>query len=321
MLISSGAGADEYHYVDWQSADVAQGTAYGVITLPDSSTVGVTFAAINPGGGAGNLAGAQTSGGTNFWVPSDPYLSPEVENAPPDPDILQLSGGTDQIYRVTLSEPIRDPIMAVVSLGQPAVTTTYAFDAPFTIVSQGAGYWGGGPNALVELPDNVLQGNEGHGTIRFIGTFSTFSWTVPTPEFWHGFTFGIRTTERIEPTDAGVVDADGVDAGEDDADEVDAAEVDASEQTDANEQADAGGAEDAAPTSDADAPSAPDAETPMRDASAPRADASAPSDAAAPKEEDDGCSCEATRGHEPLNALVWLALAFSLMIYARRQRI
>src|SRR6185437_8537024 len=40
-------------------------------------------------------------------------------------------------------------------------------------------------------------GSEGNGTIRFVGTFSTFSWTVPIPEFWHGFTFGIRTTDAL----------------------------------------------------------------------------------------------------------------------------
>jgi hypothetical protein len=90
--------------------------------------------------------------------------------------------------------------MAIVSLGQPSVSVRYDFDAPFDIVSQGQGYWGGNANALQELAGDILQGNEGHGTIQFIGTFSTFSWDVPTPENWHGFTFGIRTTERIEPT-------------------------------------------------------------------------------------------------------------------------
>jgi hypothetical protein len=72
-----------------------------------------------------------------------PYVSAEVENAPPDTDILQLSGGTNETYTVTLSEPIKDPVMAIVSLGQPGTRTTYDFDSPFTIVSQGVGYWGG----------------------------------------------------------------------------------------------------------------------------------------------------------------------------------
>jgi MYXO-CTERM domain-containing protein len=55
---------------------------------------------------------------------------------------------------VTLSEPIKDPIMAIVSLGSPSVTTSYNFDSPFTIASQGPGYWGGTDTSLVSLPNN-----------------------------------------------------------------------------------------------------------------------------------------------------------------------
>ncbi|MEA2700003.1 MAG: hypothetical protein QOI66_4274 [Myxococcales bacterium] len=221
-----------YSYVDWMTADMAMGTASGTITLPDNSTVTVTFAAINPDGTAGNLFGAQVDGaGTNYWNPSAPYMSADVENAPPGTDILQLSGGVNQVYKVTLSEPIKDPIMAIVSLGQPGVRCTYDFDSPFTIVSQGPGFWGGTDMSLKQLPDDILEGFEGHGTIRFIGTFSTFSWTVPTPESWHGFTFAIRTTERIEPTvDAGTDASEGgsVDAEADaQAEEVTPAPVDA----------------------------------------------------------------------------------------------
>ena len=92
--------------------------------------------------------------------------------------------------------------MDIVSLGRTSVATTYDFDRPFAIVSQGAGYWGGNATALRELPGDVLEGREGHGTIQFIGTFATFSWTAPTSENWHGFQFGIRTTEKLEPTPA-----------------------------------------------------------------------------------------------------------------------
>jgi len=205
------ARAAVYSYVDWTSTDVAHGTASGTITLPDTSTVAVTFKALTSANGQGSLYGAQTAGsGTNYWVPSAPYLSAQVENAPPSTDILQLSGGMNETYVVTLSEPIKDPIMAIVSLGQPTVATTYNFDSPFTIVSQGEGYWGGTATSLVALPNNILEGNEGHGTIQFVGTFSTFSWTVPTPETWHGFTFGIRTTQRIEPGMGGTSGSAGI---------------------------------------------------------------------------------------------------------------
>jgi hypothetical protein len=199
LSLSAGAVAAPYYYVDWLSANVGGGTASGTITLPDASVVTVNFEAINADGSPGTLYGAQVSGGTNYWNPTTPYISAEVDNAPPGTDILQLSGGMNQTYRVTLSEAIKDPIMAIVSLGQPTRPTTYDFDSPFTIVSQGAGFWGGTDTSLSQLPGDVLLGTEGHGTIRFLGTFSSFSWTVPTPEAWHGFTFAIRTTSRIEP--------------------------------------------------------------------------------------------------------------------------
>ncbi len=200
LLFVNSARGDIFQYVDWTAADPAAGTASGTISLPDSSSVGVTFEVLNSDGSPGNYFFAQTAGGTNYWNPSAPYISAEVENAPPTPDILALVGGTDQTYKVTLSEPIKDPIMAIVSLGQPNVIVDYDFDSPFTIVSQGIGYWGGGPAALTQLPGDILRGTEGHGTIRFNGTFSSFSWTAPLGETWHGFTYGIRTTEAIEPT-------------------------------------------------------------------------------------------------------------------------
>lgn len=231
-LVSRGAAAAVYSYVDWTEADVAAGTATGTITLPDESEVTLTFEAIQEDGSPGRLFGAQIAPGANYWSPSEPYVSLEVENPPLETDILQLQGGQNQIYTVTLSEPIKDPIMAIVSLGQSSIPTTYDFDSPFAIVSQGPGYFGGTTTALSALEGDVLEGREGHGTIQFIGTFTTFAWTVPTPEAWHGFTFAIRTTERIEPTpgaggaggvggetaaggtDSGGTNSGGADAGE-----------------------------------------------------------------------------------------------------------
>ena len=129
-----------------------------------------------------------------------------MPNRPPGTDILQLVGGVNQTYRVTLSEPILDPIMAVLSLGSSGRPTTYNFDSPFTIVSRGTGFWGGNVNTLQQLPGNVLLGNEGHGTLKFLGTFDTFSWTVPTPETWHGFTFAVRTSASLAQDGFYVVD-------------------------------------------------------------------------------------------------------------------
>lgn len=204
------AVAAPYFYVDWSTANPGAGTASGTITLPDASVVNVGFSVTKPSGGPGTFSFGQTGAGTNYWNPTAPYISAQVDNAPPAAEMMALVGGTGgDVYTITLSEAIKDPIMAIVSLGNPNLKITYDFNRPFAIVSQGAGYWGGTSAAncaatpascsLQQLPGDILQGNEGHGTIQFLGTFSTFSWTAPTFENWHGFTFGIRTTERLEP--------------------------------------------------------------------------------------------------------------------------
>ncbi|MDA8745662.1 fibro-slime domain-containing protein [Rubripirellula amarantea] len=192
------SGNGELLYVDWTSANVEQGTAKGVISLPGGSTVEIGFEAIFSDGSKGNLFFAQVDDtGTDYWNPSAPYVSDVVVNRPPGTDILTLVGGVDQIYRVTLSEPIVDPVMAILSLGDLGTPTRYDFDSPFEIVSQGVGFFGGGADNLKKEEGDVLVGNEGHGVIKFLGRYDEFTWTVPTPETWHGFTFGIRTTEAF----------------------------------------------------------------------------------------------------------------------------
>jgi hypothetical protein len=202
LAAAGPASAVPYYFVNWSTANPGAGTASGVITLPDASTVTVNFSVTTATGSPGTFSFAQTAGGINYWNPSSPYISSQVDNAPPDADILALVGGTGtNIYTLSLSEAIKDPIMDIVSLGSPSIEARYVFDRPFDIVSQGSGYWGGTSTSLQELADNTLAGREGHGTIQFIGTFPSFSWTAPFFENWHGFQFGIRTTERLEPTD------------------------------------------------------------------------------------------------------------------------
>lgn len=199
---TSTSTSDIFYYVDWESANPSTGTASGTIRLGDGSTVDVTFEVFGEYGSPGTFLGAQTSGGDNFWVPNAPYISDDVPNAPPDSDIIQLSGGNNDRYTITFSESVKDPIMPVLSLGQAGNAITYNFDREFEVVSTGRGYYGDGPFFVKPESGNmVLVGEEGHGTIRFIGTFSTLSWTVPTPEVWHGITLGIRTTTAIEPDD------------------------------------------------------------------------------------------------------------------------
>ena len=198
LTAASSAFAVPYYYTDWLTASPSAGTAHGVITLPDSSTVSVDFAAINADGSPGSFSGAYLNSDWTGWAdyPSD-YISTEVGNLPLA-DMLQLVGGENQTYKVHLGAPIKDPLMDIVSLGAEGTNTHYDFDAPFSILSQGLDYWGGCATCLQQSGDDLI-GNEGSGAIKFVGTYSDFSWTVPTGEAWHGFTFGIRTTEALEP--------------------------------------------------------------------------------------------------------------------------
>lgn len=192
-VYSVSALAVPYYYTDWTSWNPGAGTAVGTITPSSGPAVTVNFDAIRSNGTNGTYLGV-TSG---IWTPTTAYTSAQVDNAPPF-EALQLVGENNMTYRVTLSEAIKDPLMAVTTLGSAGIPATYDFNAPFTILSQGPTCcWGSGS---LTQSGNSLTGREGAGAIQFIGTYSTFSWTMPNAEFWHAFTFGIRTTEALEPT-------------------------------------------------------------------------------------------------------------------------
>jgi len=199
--------AATYYWTDWQQSNPSGGTAFGEITPSSGPVVDVRFEALNADASPGSYRGVA---GDWLWNPPSTYSSTEVENAP-GYEGLQLIGNINMTYRVHLSEPIKDPVMAIASLGSGSDSAVYQFDSPFAILSQGITCcWGGGDDRLTQLPGNVLQGFEGAGVIKFLGTYSSFAWTVPDPENWHGFTFGIRTTERLEPTPTPTVRAPGV---------------------------------------------------------------------------------------------------------------
>ena len=201
LSYSMASMAVPYYWTDWVDYNPSGGTASGVITPSSGPDVTVNFEALQADGSYGSYLGVT---GSNLWQPATTYESTQVDNAPGF-EALQLVGTENMTYKVTLSEAIKDPLMAISTLGSSSDSATYVFDSPFTILSQGPTCcWGGDDDNLIVKPGNVLEGWEGAGVIQFIGTYSTFSWTVPDPEYWHGFTFGIRTTERLEPDDPSI---------------------------------------------------------------------------------------------------------------------
>ena len=197
VMTATPSYAVPYSWTDWTIANAtsAAGTVDGV---------SVSF--------SGNLApAAQTSGGINYWaVNSSIYTSAGVDNGPtPNSDIIRLTGGTDTVSQtLTFGTSVTDPVIAILSLGQSIasngvnVPVEYIFSAPFTILNQGIGFWGGSATALTgnltPTTGTILTGLEGHGIIQFSGTFNSISWTMPLSENWHGFTVG-KATSVPEP--------------------------------------------------------------------------------------------------------------------------
>jgi hypothetical protein len=119
-----------------------------------------------------------------------------VANLPGNSDIVQLNqAGRNTVF---FAEPVTDPIMLVLSLGQPGnYTVSYRFDQPFSILSSGSANWGGNPLGTLTQTGSVLTGLEGSGVIQFSGTFDSITWDSSPGENWHGFTIGLAGNESV----------------------------------------------------------------------------------------------------------------------------
>lgn len=181
VIAAGPADAATIAWTDWQGA--GGNLVVGDITL-GSTSVTVTY--------SGNYYFFQAVGGTNYWVPNTPYISPSVSNPPPGTDIIALSiGGTGRIF---FSQPVVDPVLALVSWNGNVVD----FGTPIEVLSSGTGYFGTGSFVLNPTGTGFTGVGEAHGVIRLPGTFTSITFTH-TDEVWHGFTVGV-TALYEEPT-------------------------------------------------------------------------------------------------------------------------
>jgi hypothetical protein len=177
----SPAQADTVFWTNWTASTPGNtaGTASGNIP---STPVTVSY--------TGEINSLQAN--YPSWTPSSSYVGGTVSNAPPQSGgIIQITGGTSNVNTVTFSTPVTNPVMAIWSLGQGGDTAEFDFtqDEPFSIQAGGlsAEYNG----QTITSSGSTVFGAEGNGTIQFIGTFSSLSWTNPVAEYWYGFTVGI----------------------------------------------------------------------------------------------------------------------------------
>ena len=125
------------------------------------------------------------------WGPATTFSGGTVGNPPPSGGGVQLQGGAaTSTDTLTFATPVVNPVMAIISLGAPGNSASFVFNSsePFTIQS-------GGPSnefsgISITQSGNSVLGSEGNGTIQFIGTYSSISWTNPVNEFYYGFTVG-----------------------------------------------------------------------------------------------------------------------------------
>jgi len=140
---------------------------------------------------------------TNYpsWGPSSTFADGSiVANGPTGSDgIIYLTGGsTTVVDTVTFSQAVTDPVFSIWSLGQNGDTASFNFiGATPVLVSGGPGAEYGGQSITVS--GNNVYGEEGDGTVEFVGTFKSISWTNPTYENWYGFDVGVAGIAAAVP--------------------------------------------------------------------------------------------------------------------------
>jgi len=167
---------DTANWTHWTSS--APGSIGGNFTQ-GSHTINVIY--------TGNAFGVDY-GSHIYNVPAS-FTSAEVTNTPGTNGTLLMAGGTSEINTFHFSQAVVNPIIDLFSVGQGGVPVTFNFlnDATFSILSQGAGNWGGG---LLTQSGSSVTGWEGNGLLQFHGTYTDISFTTPDYEFYYGATVG-----------------------------------------------------------------------------------------------------------------------------------
>ncbi len=181
---SLAAQAFDTAWVDW-TTKTSPTSLSGQLVLP-SGIVKVKFS------GPTMYFAQVDGGGTDYWVSGTPDAY-AATGAPIGTDLIAFEGGTDkQVYKITFSKPVNNPVMAILSLGRNGAPARYVFGQVPTLLSSGVGFFGGCETCLT-VKKKTLSGTEGHGVVQFNGSFTSISWKQPDFEFWHGVTIGAPT--------------------------------------------------------------------------------------------------------------------------------
>ena len=175
FLMLSSALAAPINWTSWSLIDGGAGATGTVVQ--NGTTVAVTY--------TGN---AEWLSPASYWSESTPapYTGNSVVDNRPMSGISISAASTGNT--MTFSHNLINPVFALYSVGRTSLQVDYAFDQPFTLLSEGNGHWGDGS---FSVNGNTLSGYEGHGIIQFTGEISSISWDNPYAENHHGFTLGV----------------------------------------------------------------------------------------------------------------------------------
>lgn len=187
VAIGACANAQTIRFVEWyHSSNGLPGSVTGQVEYAIGHWINVSY--------SGHVVNETQINniGTNYWTGYNGGPSPYIYT-PNRVDIIALAGqlSGNIVNTITFAQPVRNPIMNIVSLGQAAQPSFYDFNQPFEILSQGQGYWGGNTNGLSNPSGNRLSGHDANGTIRFNGMISSISWTCTPADYWNGFNVGV----------------------------------------------------------------------------------------------------------------------------------
>ena len=174
------AAEDTVDWVDW--------TNFAGSVSQNGKTIGVTFTG----------TALDNTHADWFTGHEGAYITPEVSNAPGTEGILTFVGGDATLHHIHFSEAVKNPYLAIVSLGAANYTSSFNFQNvdSITLISEGAGYFGDGK---IEIAGGTVSGEEGHGVVRLNGTFTDLYFTTPVNEYWYGATLGVQVSAVPEP--------------------------------------------------------------------------------------------------------------------------
>lgn len=119
-----------------------------------------------------------------------------VENAPTaSNNILKIFGGSLATQTLTFSQAVVNPVFAIWSLGQGGGPASFVFNQSPTFVAGGPSNEYGG--SAINVVGNTVSGQEVNGTVQFLGTFTSLSWTNPQSENWYGFNVGFESVAPV----------------------------------------------------------------------------------------------------------------------------